>query len=93
MATPAQPIATTVRVTEIGEFIRNRSCERRFKLEYNGRAETRNIPFFDRLFTPLDPVLSEVGRERENEWEQMLVFASVIYPDKHRPKNVTFCCA
>src|SRR5579862_846423 len=67
-----------IRVNEVGEFIRNRSCERRFKLEFNGRAEARLLPFFERLFNPLDPVLQDIGRQREDEWEQLLVAAGVL---------------
>jgi hypothetical protein len=63
---------TRLRVTEIGEYIRHRSCDRRFKLEINGRAEARTLPFVDRLFNALDPVLQRVGREREDVWEGTL---------------------
>ncbi len=62
-----------VRVTEIGEFIRHHACERRFKLEMNKRRLARRLPFADRLFNALDPVLQEAGREREDTWEQQLV--------------------
>jgi hypothetical protein len=58
--------------TEIGEFIRHRSCERRFKLEFDGRAEAKKLPFAERLFNALDPVLQEEGKRREEEWEQSL---------------------
>ena len=59
-------------VTEIGEYIRQRSCERRFKLEVNRREVARQRPFASRLFAPLDPVLAEMGRQRENTWEASL---------------------
>jgi hypothetical protein len=61
-----------LRVTEIGEYIRHRSCERRFKLEINGRKEARKLPFAERLFNALDPVLQEAGKRRETEWELTL---------------------
>ncbi|MEI9978191.1 MAG: hypothetical protein WDN23_04195 [Edaphobacter sp.] len=61
-----------LRVTEIGEYIRHRSCERRFKLEINNRAEARKLPFAERLFNALDPVLQETGKRREEEWELAL---------------------
>lgn len=62
-----------VNVTEIGEFIRHQSCDRRFKLDCNNRQEAREgIPFFDRLFNPLDLVLKRAGDEKEDEWELQL---------------------
>jgi len=61
-----------LRVSEIGEYIHHNSCARRFKLEINGRELGRSIPFFDRLFNPLDPVLQETGRKREDEWATQL---------------------
>lgn len=62
-----------LRVTEIGEFIRHKSCERRFKLEINQRRLARALPFADRLFNVLDPVLQAAGREREANWESALI--------------------
>jgi hypothetical protein len=62
----------SVRVTEIGEYLRHRSCERRFKLEANHREIARRLPFAERLFNALDPVLQELGRQRENDWEKSL---------------------
>ncbi|MCC5812510.1 MAG: AAA family ATPase [Ectothiorhodospiraceae bacterium] len=64
--------APTVRVTEIGEYVRHNSCERRFKLGFNQRSLARRLPFAERLFNPLDPVLQEVGHQREAEWERSL---------------------
>ncbi|MEG4210775.1 AAA domain-containing protein [Microcoleus sp. S13_B4] len=62
----------SVRVTEIGEYIHYQSCDRRFKLEHNNRQLARELPFAERLFNSLDPVLQEAGRLRENEWETSL---------------------
>ena len=62
----------SVRVTEIGEYIHYQSCDRRFKLEHNNRKLARELPFAERLFNSLDPVLQEAGRLRENEWETSL---------------------
>jgi len=62
----------SVRVTEIGEYIHYQSCDRRFKLEHNNRKLARDLPFAERLFNSLDPVLQEAGRLRENEWETSL---------------------
>lgn len=68
----------TLRVNEIGEFIRHNSCPRRFKLEVDGRREARRLPFHERLFGALDPVLQEEGRRREDQWERMLIDAGYI---------------
>ena len=62
----------SVRVTEIGEYIHYQSGDRRFKLEHNNRKLARELPFAERLFNSLDPVLQEAGRLRENEWETSL---------------------
>ena len=35
-------------------------------------AWLRSVPFSERLFNTLDPVLQEVGREAENGWEAAL---------------------
>ena len=67
---PTGPVP--IRVSEIGEFIRFQSCERRFKLGLDNRRLARAVPFAERLFNTLDPVLQEVGREAENRWEQAL---------------------
>jgi hypothetical protein len=67
-----QPALATLRVSEIGEYIRHRSCQRRFKLEMNHRRLARRLPFVERLFNTLDPVLQAEGRKREEEWEASL---------------------
>ena len=67
-----------LRVTEIGEYIRHRSCERRFKLEINNRQIARKLPFAERLFNTLDPVLQEAGRVRERRWEKSLQQGDLI---------------
>lgn len=58
-----------VRVTQIGEYVRHGSCERRFKLDSDERRLTRALPFFYTLSGTMDPVLAEAGRQREQEWE------------------------
>lgn len=63
---------TPIRVSEVGEFIRFQGCERRFKLGLNNRRIARSVPFSERLFNTLDPVLQEVGREAEDGWEATL---------------------
>lgn len=71
------PSPLTVRVSEIGEFIRFRSCERRFKLGLSNRALARAVPFSERLFNSLDPVLQAVGEEAEDAWERALAAQGV----------------
>ena len=67
---PAPLLSATV--SEIGEYIRYRSCQRRFKLGFNQREEAKRLPFAERLFNTIDPVLKDAGRKREEEWEQSL---------------------
>lgn len=69
--------SATMRVSEIGEFIRFQSCERRFKLGLSNRALARAVPFSERLFNSLDPVLQAVGEEAENKWERALAAQGV----------------
>lgn len=61
-----------VRVSEIGEFIRFQGSEHRFKLGLNDRRIARSVPFSERLFNTLHPVLQQIGREAEDGWEAML---------------------
>src|SRR5262249_6272762 len=56
-------------VTDIGEYIRHRSCDRRFFLQVHKRGACKHPPFFDRLANTLDPVLKGVGRTRGDQWE------------------------
>src|SRR6266446_6145504 len=78
-----------VRVTEIGEYLRHHSCERRFRLEVNHRAKARELPFAERLFNALDPVLQEMGRQRESEWEASLQEGGLIDTTRYaqRPED------
>lgn len=74
--TQAKP---TVRVTDIGEYIRYHCCDRRFQLKFDNYKEAKSVPFFELIFeTSLDPVLQEAGRVRENEWEASLQQKSFI---------------
>jgi Domain of unknown function DUF83 len=62
-----------VRVTDIAEYIRYQSCDRRFKLKFDNYELAKQIPFSELIFaTSLDPVLEEEGRRREKEWETSL---------------------
>lgn len=61
-----------LRATEIAQYVRHHSCERRLRLEYNEREATEELPFAERLFNALDPVLQLKGGEREDEWAESL---------------------
>lgn len=78
-----------LRVTEVGEFIHHKLCERRFKLEFNDRELAKQVPYSARLFNPIDPVLQAKARERENEISEELVNAGVTYiiQPHHNPEN------
>lgn len=78
-----------IRVTQIGEYIRHRSCDRRFKLEHNNRELPKQLPFAERLFNALDPVLQEAGRKREEEWEESLRGAGLVDVTEFRSKPST----
>lgn len=67
-----------LRVTEVGEFVHYRACERRFKLAMDNAKLVRKLPFVGRLFNPLDPVLEDMGSKREDEWEQSLLRENVV---------------
>jgi len=62
-----------IEVNQIGEYVQKGSCAKRFKLDLNGREIANKVPFFTRALSPLDPVLQEMGREREEMWERSLI--------------------
>lgn len=70
----AQMTMPLVRATDIAEYIRYQSCDRRFKLKYkNYELAKKDIPFYELIFsTSLDPVLEVEGRKREDKWEKSL---------------------
>ena len=66
-------LSRSISVTQIGEYVRFDSCDRRFRLDHDQREEAmEGVPNMRRLMSPMDPVLREVGREREEEWAQYL---------------------
>jgi hypothetical protein len=69
------PTGITLTATNLGEYVRHHSCDRRFHLAVNEAREVAVLPFFDRLRDAIDPVLAEVGRRREDQWETELVAA------------------
>lgn len=78
---------SNIRVSEIGEFIRFQSCERRFKLGLNNRQLARAVPFSERLFNSLDPVLQEVGKKAEDDWEKALAAQDIARLEVERSEN------
>ncbi len=66
------PARHRARVTDIGEFVRHRSCQRYFRLSHNQRELYRELPFAGRPFHVIDPVLLEAGRTREDAWAESL---------------------
>lgn len=58
-------IIPSVKTTDIGEYIRYQSCDRRFKLKFKNYELAKQLPFSHLIFdTSLDPVLEEAGRIR-----------------------------
>lgn len=74
--TPELPL---IRVNDIGEYVRYHSCDRRFKLAFNNRQLAKELPFAERLFNSIDPVLQESGRLREEVWERQLQDSGIVH--------------
>lgn len=66
------------RVTDIGEYIRYRSCQRRLRLADDRGALYRALPFADRPYHLIDPILIEAGRQRERSWAESLRSAGLL---------------
>jgi hypothetical protein len=66
-------VRPTLRVNDIGEFVRFGSCLRRAKLAFNKKALARRLPFYGRLENSLDVVLQEKGPAIERAWERELI--------------------
>jgi hypothetical protein len=61
-----------IRVTDIAQYVRHHSCERRLRLAYNDREAAQEVPFAERLFNALDPVLQSKGQANEDQWASHL---------------------
>ena len=59
-------------VTDIGEYVDQHCCERSFKLRLDKGEVARRFPFYGRVRSPMNPVLTIKGREREEEVESIL---------------------
>lgn len=72
MAREARGELIPISVTRIGEYVRHGSCRRRFHLSLTESEVAKEAPYMPRLVETMDPVLQEMGRRRENEWEAQL---------------------
>lgn len=77
----------TLTATDLGEFVRHHSCDRRFHLAVHEDREVARLPFFDRLRDSIDPVLAAVGQQREDQWETELVAAGFRDLARDLPKG------
>ena len=77
----------TLRVNDIGEFVRFSSCLRRAKLAFNKKALARRLPFYGRLENTLDVVLQEKGSAIERTWERDLVAAGFANLGRGTPET------
>jgi len=77
----------TLKVTDIGEYVRHHSCARRLKLGQEEASLRRDLPFYNRLFNPLDPVLRIAGAEREDEADSRLVEEGFIDITRFRSRR------
>lgn len=59
-------------VTDIGEYVEQHCCERSFKLRLDRGDVARRFPFYGRVRSPLNPILTLRGREREDEVERTM---------------------
>lgn len=67
-----------IEVERIGEYVNRSSCARRFKLDLDGRRLAKELPFFTRLLSPIDPVLQASGSMNEARWERSIHEANYV---------------
>ncbi|MEZ4458633.1 MAG: AAA domain-containing protein [bacterium] len=65
-----------ISVSDIGEFVQHKSCQRRFRLDHQNGALFQSSGLA--MASDVDPVLQASGRRREEEWELSLRRAGVI---------------
>ena len=80
-----------VRVTDIGEFVRHKSCQRRFALGYDNQAKFKELAYLvAQPFATIDPVLAEQGKLRETQWAKALTkrgFRDLQMPEEEPGKG------
>lgn len=59
-------------VTELSEYVRRKSCARRFKLGQIREQVRNELPFYGKLLNTLDPETQRVGRLREDQLKEYL---------------------
>lgn len=69
---PHQLAKRAIRVTDLGEFVRHKSCQRRFRLGYNNQEAFKTLPHTGRPYATMDPVLAEHGKVSEAAWARDL---------------------
>lgn len=63
----------TISATEVAQYVRYDSCDRRLRLSYDKRrAAKETVPFADQFFNPLDPVLQQTAARHEDTWADRL---------------------
>ena len=72
MKSESAEASRVIRVTDIGEFIRHKSCARRFALGYGDGALFHKLPFARLPINTMDPVLAAQGKAREEAWGEAL---------------------
>ncbi len=83
----ADAALVSLTVTDIGEYVRHHSCARRLKLGQDERQLRRELPFYNRLFNPLDPVLRTAGADREDEVDDGLVAEGFVDITRFRARR------
>lgn len=76
-----------IKVTDVGEFIRYDSCERRFFLVVHDREIRDTVPFFNRRLNNLDFILQKRGARFEDDWERTLIDYGYIDITKNLKKD------
>lgn len=77
----------TIRVTDLGEFVRHKSCQRRFRLGYNNQEAFKTLPHTGQPYSTMDPVLAEHGKQSEEAWALDLEALGFVQLDIERDQE------
>lgn len=83
-----------ISATEIAQYVRYNSCDRRLRLAYDDReAAKETVPFAEQFFNPLDPVLKETAARHEDQWAERLQSRGYVnlnrrYSDYGKPEEI-----